>query len=452
MKVKLFHLLYMTAFLAICLLPFVGMLVFGPSQPGANEIPAPRPRLLESDGSLNWEVLDETEDYIADRFALRQELVSLWALLNSSLLDTSVNDQVILGQEGWLYYGSTADDYMGVTMSREALTYGARNLSLMQEYAQSMGARFLFTIAPNKNSLYPGFMPEDYPRGETSNAQQLTELLGEMKVNYADLFTVFRQEEEVLYYRTDSHWTARGAALAADTILQQLHRSTGYYEAGFTAQPGHIGDLYQMLYPAGMLTEQTQTYEKGFTFAYLSEPNGGNAITITTQQPNARDSLVCWRDSFGIALHPYLAEVYETAMFSRSVEYDMTEIGRRGADAVLVELVERNLGQLTQTAPILAAPRRNVTPEAYGAETLTGAVGRTVEQLHQVTVNVPDALADSGSPVYVKIGDIVYECCVICDGEDLIASAYLKQEVPKVVDLMVRTQGALTTYSCVIEP
>ena len=32
----------------------------------------------------------------------------------------------------------------------------------MQDYCESRGARFLFTIAPNKSSLYPEHMPARY--------------------------------------------------------------------------------------------------------------------------------------------------------------------------------------------------------------------------------------------------------------------------------------------------
>ena len=41
-------------------------------------------------------------------------------------------------------------------------------------------------------------------------------------VNYADLFSVFRAHANVLYYKTDSHWTNRGAALAHDYLMNTL--------------------------------------------------------------------------------------------------------------------------------------------------------------------------------------------------------------------------------------
>ncbi|HAJ65552.1 MAG TPA: hypothetical protein DCM61_03100, partial [Clostridiales bacterium] len=62
-------------------------------------------------------MLGETTDYIADHFFLRSELVNAWAELNASVFKTSSEEQVVLGSDGWLYYASTLDDYMGIGMN-----------------------------------------------------------------------------------------------------------------------------------------------------------------------------------------------------------------------------------------------------------------------------------------------------------------------------------------------
>ena len=182
MKHKLFHLLYILLFLGICLTPFLGMAILGPSEAAANEILAVPPKLTLRDGSFNMSVADDTEEYIADRFAFRQELVTAWAALNAKLLHTSVQEQVILGNEDWLFYDSTKDDFMGICADEERIAYGAANLALMEEYVHGLGAEFTFVIAPNKNSLYPQYMPDYLPQGNTSNAVLLTEQLDALDV------------------------------------------------------------------------------------------------------------------------------------------------------------------------------------------------------------------------------------------------------------------------------
>ncbi len=440
MKMKRFHLFYLTLVCVICLLPSLGM-VFGASEPEAT-----LPKLRADDGSLNPAVLEETEAYVAQGFALRPVLRTLWAQLNGAAFRTSVDERVILGEDGWLYGAVTAADYTGVTMEDEAMTYAVRNLYLMQEYAQNEGARLVFTIAPNKNSVYPEYMPGDYAAGTVSNALLLGEKLAEQNVGYVDLFTVFRQEEATLYYKTDSRWTARGAALAADSILQQMQISSGYFDGAFAAKTQQVGDLYEMLYPTGTGVESVDSYEGGFTYT-VTEQDGDAAVT--TVQGNARGRLVCWHDKFGGSLQPYLAEVYESAKFSQTLVYDLTEISRCEADVVIIELAECNLHRLVEYAPILPSPVRTVTAEAYGTQTLSGAE-HSAGELTAATVTVPRTLVDSGSELYVKIGDRVYEGCVLWSEETLTCSVCVAEEIPKAMELIARKDGVYTAYSCVV--
>lgn len=342
MKEKTLQRIFIVCFLLLCLLPSVGMLVFGETEPVANEILAQRPRLTVS-GKLNKNVLSDLTDYIADRFALRREFVNAWAVLNAGLFHTSAEDQVVLGTDGWLYYAPTLDDYMGRALSDEELDLAARNLAAIQAYAEERNATFLFTIAPNKNSLYPGNMPGYIPSGHaSSNAVKIVPYLERYGVNYVDLFEVFNAEDEVLYYRTDSHWNDRGAALAADSLLAASGRE-GVYSAGpFAPADAHRGDLYDMLFPLGTDTEEAESYA-GFRFTTRNNPNGGNAMKIETECADGEGVLLCWRDSFGISLYPYLADSFSEALFLRSGSYDLSMIDEFGADVVLIELVERDL-------------------------------------------------------------------------------------------------------------
>ena len=100
MKYKIFT----AAFLLLCVIPSAGMLFLPPTQAAANERLSQTPQLKNEDGSWNANVLDEATDYIADHFALRQEMVTANAALQTGLLATSPAEDVIYGSDGWLYY------------------------------------------------------------------------------------------------------------------------------------------------------------------------------------------------------------------------------------------------------------------------------------------------------------------------------------------------------------
>lgn len=349
---KTLSVLFIALFLLMCLLPSAGMLIWGESGAAANEILADAPRLTGPDGRFNARVLNDASNYIADRFALRQQLVTAWAKLNAALLHSSVDEQVLLGREGWLYYSSTLDDYAGTRLSDAELEQIAQNLAEIQAYAESQGLSFVFTVAPNKNSLYPEYMPGAIEnRHENANLPALLPYLRRYGVRYVDLYSLF-EGGELQYYRTDSHWTARGAATAADELLAAMERASSYAAGDFGSGGVHKGDLYEMLYPAARGAEEELVYLGELSYSCQNDPNGGNAITIRTENGAAEGALLCWRDSFGNSLYPYLADSFGTALFSRAASYDFTRYDIRDYDVVLIEIVERNLPRLVEDCAV----------------------------------------------------------------------------------------------------
>lgn len=330
--------LYIALALLLCLIPSLGLLVFGESGAAARQRLAPPPSLRDRDGAWNLSVLSDSADWLADHFALRQPLVTLWGRLNAGLLASSPEEQVLRGRGDWLYYAPTLPDYCGLALSDEELSAAAARLAAIQAEAEGRGARFLLVVAPNKNSLWGEAMPAAYPENHRAgNWEKLRPLLDAEGVAYVDLFAL-----PLPYYRTDTHWTAEGAAMAADAVLASLGRPSSYADGPFARGAPRPGDLYEMLYPAAGGAEPEILYQPGLRFTHLSDPREGNAITIRTEGGRS-GSLYCWRDSFGIALYPYLADAFAQACFSRSTDYSLPA---GSYDAVVLEIAERSIPSL----------------------------------------------------------------------------------------------------------
>ena len=349
MKYKIFT----AAFVLLCLLPSAGMLFLPPTEAAANERLSPKPVLQNEDGSWNTNVLSQLTDYIADHFALRQEMVTANAALQTTLLSTSPAEDVIYGKDGWLYYAETLNDYQNhATLTEEEAAQIAQTIADMQTYCEARGATFLFTIAPNKNSLYPENMPARYLQSDSlGNYELVKPFLEEYGVNYADLFTFLSGQEETLYLRTDSHWTNRSAALAHDFLMESLGLPyTAFGEADYTTEETHRGDLYEMLYPKGTAREAQQQYD--IDFSYVTPPRTAEDILIQTTSENAANGrLILCRDSFGNALHPFLAADFREAVITRQMPYPLEQV--QAGDTVIVEIVERNLANILKYPPEL---------------------------------------------------------------------------------------------------
>lgn len=406
--------LAMGAFLCACLIPSLGMLA--PEEPAAaNQVLAWPPALTAREGGLNPGVLEETTDYVADHFALRQRLITANAALEGAVFGTSAQDSVLMGREGWLFYRETVEDYLHTDPMTDRELYGAaRTLALLTEYANARGARLVFTVAPNKASLYPQHLPYvGEPLAGQDDIDRLTPLLEAQGVAYIDLFAPFRAQDGVLYHAADSHWTNRGAALAHDTLIEGLglEGRTEWFTQPGQETGAHRGDLYEMLYPTGGKTEPETEFDRGFGFTAVRPIRSPEDMRIQTENPDRDGSLLMFRDSFGNTLYPFMADSFGKATFSRSVPYQMSLLEETGADTVVIELVERNLDYLTRYAPVFPAPLRELTGEPPSGEAAARITAWDSGQLEGY-IRLAGTLSgpvDVDSPVYVRLGDALYE-------------------------------------------
>ncbi len=409
---KICYCLFIGLFFLLCLIPLGGMLLFGPTEPAANEAPAAKPRLVTVTGELNGDFLQELQTYVANGFYLRLEGITAWDTMADKVFHASANDDVLIGPDGWLFYGGAVSDLTGADqMTDRQIWCAARSLALMQEYAESQGARFLVTVPCGKYTLYPAHAPNYVTVAEGSNRTRLAEEMEKQGVNYVDLYDVFSAVGEELYWKYDSHWHSRGAALAADTILAAAGMETDYFAGPFDTVTDHVGDLYEMLYPTGTARETDYVWQPGFTFSYLSRFHSADDITIETENPGQPGSLVMFRDSSGRSLYPYMAQSFGRAYFSRQNNYRLDYVNQQEASLAVVEIAERTLPYLVQYPAVYPAPTRDasVLEEAMAVESELDAEepDRTMEGYQKLTGALPETAVDAA--VYVQAGGTVYE-------------------------------------------
>ena len=169
-----------------------------------------------------------------------------------------------------------------------------------------------------------------------------------------------------------------------------------------------------MVYPAAQDPETNPVYGGKLNFTFTSKATQPDAINLSTEGTGT-GNLLCYRDSFGMLLFPYLADSFKSAKFSRLVNYDLTG----NEDFVAIELVERNLRYLIQNVPVMPSPVRNMElPAAHSGSVEIAQVEKAragsgcVQYAGQLQVK-PDADAC----VYVVCDGIVYEAfCLENDG------------------------------------
>ena len=358
------YLLYIIIVFAILLVPFLGMSFWATDRTTENTTLSEWPAFVK-DGEPNINYLEDMGNYFEDHFAFRLQMLTANALIWSKGFDTSTTDQVVTGKDDWLYFSGTMDDYTGRDLlSDRELKAIVHNLSLMDSYVDFCGGRLIVTVAPNKNTLYNSAMPYYYQKGETSNLERLVPLLEEAGIEYVDLTETFQNEDEVLYFKRDSHWNNKGALLAYNAVMDAMGREhETYANVPTVTEKDHIGDIDEILYPLAAEPEENIYYSKDWGFDYVNDVTDNMDEWIETVNPDKDGTLLMYRDSFGESILPFFADEYNKAYFSRLVPYNMENLIQYQPDTVIVERVERQIDAFATEIPVMESPKvENIRP------------------------------------------------------------------------------------------
>lgn len=345
----------------VCALPLAAMTVRPTTVSTENRALSVFPSLQGKEGGLNLKFFEEFEKYFNEHFAFRNELVYADAQIMSSIFKVSATKGVILGKNGWLYYTSTLDDYLGANIMSEREVYNvAHNLLIVKDYLDAKGIKLLVTFPPNKNTLYGSNMPyyDSYVVDPTHNIELIGPALDNIGVPYLDLLTVFQNESEVLYLERDSHWNMKGALLAYNSMMNEIgHKHNDYSEANVKRAIDEVGDLNKMLYTLYGKKEANYKYDIPMNY----RTNDGykdveDAWIETSCDEGGVGTLLMFRDSFGNTLIPFIANQYRAAWFTKAVPYELEKlVNQHKPSEVIIEKVERNVADFIKAPPTISA-------------------------------------------------------------------------------------------------
>ena len=400
--------LFMIAVGVLLLAPLVCMPFAGADASQEKRELAPTPQLIK-DGRPNLGLLSDAGDFFADHFAFRSLMIDVDATLKQVIFKTSATSNVVVGRGGWLYYAGTLDDYhRSNTMSDHAIRNAATNVAIMQEIVESRGKRFVFAVAPNKNTLFPEQMPYyELPGDGSSNYDRLLPQLQANGVHVVDLREPLLAGGPSLYYERDSHWNEEGALVAYRSIVNALGGGRETFEDGSVETTGHAGDVDGMLHPL-FVSPETQAHRPATdSYVMLGDAKSVEDAYIVTNSSSAasRGNLLMYRDSFGNNLLGPFASSYQQAVFTKLVPYDMGEEMVGFAQDVVVERAERHLPFFASNPPYLVSPERAIASEGSSRPSAT-TLQRSAEGQYIAVSGIVDAnAAQESDRIFVELTD-----------------------------------------------
>lgn len=413
---KKYFILFIAACMVLCLIPSIGMLFFPTTETTENKAMAEKPKLMTEEGKANKAFFQDFESYFNEHIALRNQLLYSDAMIQSTLFQESNVSGVIRGTDGWLYYSSTLNDYLGTdVLSERQLHNLAHNFQLIQNYVEAQGKDFVLMIAPNKNTLYGDNMPyyKSYVVNQEHSAVLLGSILEQQNINYLDLFKLFEAQEEVLYLKRDSHWNMKGANLAYNGIMDSLNLPhEDYSDKEPILVNNEKGDLNKMLYSFYGEPEQNYDYNVTQKYVYTSNEKDVEGRWLITENQTGNGTLLMFRDSFGNTLIPFLSNEFRTAYYSKGEPNALARyMETYSPDCVVIEKVERNIANYLNAPPILTPPEEQLPEKLTIAATeSTASVETCVNDMNYYVFSgiLDESRMQTESKVLVRVDDRIY--------------------------------------------
>jgi alginate O-acetyltransferase complex protein AlgJ len=303
---------------------------------------------------------EQADAYFRDNFGGRDRIIRWHHQFKYEVFGESPVDGVIAGRDGWLFY-SVPSDGMDIRnfsghwphQPSDVERWLTAQEGRRRQYSR-LGARYLVAIAPDKQTVYPELVPFRYGPHAPG---VLGELMGELKMfpdlPVLDLTPVLRRAAASgIYYKSDTHWNARGAFLAAGAIVDRLRarlpnvgevRESDYDVASSARGTGDLVNIMGL----GLATDDLQ-------FTYQRREGGAHEVRadalhrVWEQPGSTRPKAVLVGDSFGEALAPILADAFSRLHYYRSSTSapDLSVVVQEAPDVVILISVERYLPHL----------------------------------------------------------------------------------------------------------
>jgi alginate O-acetyltransferase complex protein AlgJ len=192
-----------------------------------------------------------------DHFGLRAFLVRSQARAKLRWLHMSSSPKVALGRDGWWYLTESFDEYRGVRKLPRATTLQwLQEFKAKKTFFASRNIKYLVVIAPNKETVYPEFLPANIVQAQSNFYVDdfLKAVPAESQLNVLDLreTLIGAKHTGQLYFKTDSHWNQLGATIACDAVIRRLSSWLPELQFQpdsheFRTKTGKSGDLSHMM-------------------------------------------------------------------------------------------------------------------------------------------------------------------------------------------------------------
>lgn len=269
------------------------------------------------------------EKYVSDQFVFRDFWIGT-KTDTDRMMGKKENNGIYIGKDGYLiqnFIPPAEEDWKGKVDAIHAFDHATPGLNKH------------VMLAPTAAALYKDKLPKYAMVGDEEAYLEKVRRFLHPNIRFIDVFpSLYAERDQAIYYKTDHHWTTKGAYIAYLELCRQMGL-TPQKEAEFNIQQvtdEFYGSLYSKSGFRHVQPDRLQLYlpkdQEKYTVTYVDEEkttdslyameqlqrkdkyavflNGNHArIHIKTANPSSRKLLVV-KDSYANSLIPFLLKHY----------------------------------------------------------------------------------------------------------------------------------------------
>jgi len=314
------------------------------------------------------------ESYMDDNFGFRRALQRTFHRLMVAT-GKSPLENILLGREGWLFtaHRSLTDQHRGaMRLNSRTLDSYVAAFRQQRTWVEQQGARHFLMPLPDKNTIYPEYLPEWARPVQPGRFAQLRAAMtdaGEPFVDSLPNLAAAKERGEWIYWQTDTHWNCLGAYHAYQALMDSVQAAGAPHrkritnrELGLEARPPSPGgDMSQMLIMEDILLERRDVgcslvFQDPVSFSAERLKDGAKHRNFIARPKNevwryrqdvpvVESRALLFRDSFAHLLMPYLVKSFDELVVAPhgELEFDERLVLEHQPDVVIYQFVERDL-------------------------------------------------------------------------------------------------------------
>jgi alginate O-acetyltransferase complex protein AlgJ len=323
----------------------------------------------EGSGRLDLQVSVRFEDGTVSEMAnMRCQIRGRAARPTLSVLAAdSESEKVMVGRDGWLYLRRDSNDVLAqhtgkLRFDAEQLTQWGEVLEGRLRESERLGAVFACAVAPDKESIYPEFLPSRIVRVERRPVHEFLDVAEGVGLPVAyplDRLSEAKRDGEV-YSKVDTHWNYRGAYIAYRVLCESV-RDQGFdlelLEENEVEWVEHEteGDLGSKVWPEPIVgTTIAPALKRPRGHAVFDNEVFNHGRVACFEQNEAGPKAVIFGESFTPFLLPFLKETFQRLVFVHTSTFVREILEWERPDVVLSLPTERFLIRVSDDADAFA--------------------------------------------------------------------------------------------------